>query len=472
MLTNSYVDYAFVQFYNNPCSVDGTFNWDTWADYAANKSPNKNIKIFLGLPGSQSSAGSGYIDLSSIKSAVNGDIAAKNTNFGGVMLWDASSSYGNDGFVSGVAEILGSCKSSDSSDSSFSVTTEPKTSSLKTLLSSSSVVSSFFQYSSAITMSSSYSKSSTTESDVYITTTIVQSASKSIGTSSSKATLTSSASSSSSTSSDSDVYITTTVLQSAFETSISSTSTSDSDVYITTTVLQSPPNTASFKTTSSTSTSDSAVYITTTVFQSDSISAETSSSKTTISSTTNSDPAIYITTTVFQSVSNNGPTASSEDEDVTITTSVFPSSSSTTDSQVSVYITTTVMQSADNGDTNITITEILIPATADPTVVPYTPSMPNDISTLLTIYTSTTSADKAKATDADSTSTSDASFTSSSSEFGHTDCSSLSGKAKAQCLNKNYDAGLYNGSEDSCESGEVSCSPEGDFAVCNHGTWL
>ncbi|GMF03032.1 unnamed protein product [Ambrosiozyma monospora] len=49
MLSNAYVDYAFIQFYNNPCAVDATFNWDTWADYAANTSPNKNIKLFLVL---------------------------------------------------------------------------------------------------------------------------------------------------------------------------------------------------------------------------------------------------------------------------------------------------------------------------------------------------------------------------------------------------------------------------------------
>ncbi|GMF06222.1 unnamed protein product [Ambrosiozyma monospora] len=38
-------------------------------------------------------------------------------------------------------------------------------------------------------------------------------------------------------------------------------------------------------------------------------------------------------------------------------------------------------------------------------------------------------------------------------------------------MNKNYDAGLFNGSADSCQSGEIACSPEGEFAVCNEGSW-
>ncbi|GMF00758.1 unnamed protein product [Ambrosiozyma monospora] len=61
---------------------------------------------------------------------------------------------------------------------------------------------------------------------------------------------------------------------------------------------------------------------------------------------------------------------------------------------------------------------------------------------------------------------------SSNFESEYTDCSPLSGKAQAQCLNKNYGAGLYNGSADSCEAGEISCSPEGDFAICNQGSWV
>lgn len=94
-LANSYIDFAFVQFYNNPCGVDrgSGFNWDTWKDYATNISPNKNIKIYLGIPASSTAAGSGYssvADISTILSNIGSD-----ANFGGVMMWDASQAFGN-----------------------------------------------------------------------------------------------------------------------------------------------------------------------------------------------------------------------------------------------------------------------------------------------------------------------------------------------------------------------------------------
>lgn len=79
------LDFAFIQFYNNYCSIDKQFNWDTWSQYAS----GKNIKLYLGVPGSASSAGSGYVDASTIASTIaqiQGDSA-----FGGVSVWDISS---------------------------------------------------------------------------------------------------------------------------------------------------------------------------------------------------------------------------------------------------------------------------------------------------------------------------------------------------------------------------------------------
>ncbi|CDH11871.1 related to Endochitinase [Zygosaccharomyces bailii ISA1307] len=61
LLDEADIDFAFIQFYNNYCSISGQFNWDTWTQYAQNTSPNKNIKLFLGLPGSSTAAGSGYV---------------------------------------------------------------------------------------------------------------------------------------------------------------------------------------------------------------------------------------------------------------------------------------------------------------------------------------------------------------------------------------------------------------------------
>lgn len=118
LLGNAEVDFAFIQFYNNYCSVDKQFNWDTWQKFAENSSPNKDIKLFLGLPGSSSAAGSGYIsDMSTLKSTIS-DISG-DSNFGGVSLWDASQAFDNkvDGqsYISGIKDALGSGSQSGSS---------------------------------------------------------------------------------------------------------------------------------------------------------------------------------------------------------------------------------------------------------------------------------------------------------------------------------------------------------------------
>lgn len=93
------LDFAFIQFYNNYCSLDKQFNWDTWSQYAS----GKNIKLYLGLPGSSSSAGSGFVGISTVQKAlasISGDSC-----FGGISLWDVSSAE-NDGFLDQVAEAL------------------------------------------------------------------------------------------------------------------------------------------------------------------------------------------------------------------------------------------------------------------------------------------------------------------------------------------------------------------------------
>lgn len=115
------VDFAFIQFYNNYCALGSNFNWDTWQTFASGTSPNKNIKLFLGLPGAQSSAGSGYVTPDTVKQYV--DQIKSTENFGGIMLWDASSGFGNvvDGtpFVKQMKRIV----SGSSSDSGKAVTT-------------------------------------------------------------------------------------------------------------------------------------------------------------------------------------------------------------------------------------------------------------------------------------------------------------------------------------------------------------
>lgn len=94
ILAETQIDFAFIQFYNNYCGLGDNFNWDTWQKFAEQDSPNKDIKLFVGLPGAPSSAGSGYADLDKVKKSVGSDIL-NNKNFGGFMLWDASSGASN-----------------------------------------------------------------------------------------------------------------------------------------------------------------------------------------------------------------------------------------------------------------------------------------------------------------------------------------------------------------------------------------
>ena len=94
MLSNSDVDFAFIQFYNNWNNVMQNFNWDTWLDYANNVSPNKDIKLFIGLPGSPTAAGSGYVsDLGLLSQRVQ-EVQGLG-HFGGFSVWDASQAFSN-----------------------------------------------------------------------------------------------------------------------------------------------------------------------------------------------------------------------------------------------------------------------------------------------------------------------------------------------------------------------------------------
>ncbi|CUM65542.1 uncharacterized protein PRCAT00003188001 [Priceomyces carsonii] len=92
LMANSKLDFAFIQFYNNYCALGSSFNYDTWADYAKS-APNSNIKLFVGLPASSLSAGSGYNDASTVADYV--DKFQNDAHFGGFSLWDASSAWAN-----------------------------------------------------------------------------------------------------------------------------------------------------------------------------------------------------------------------------------------------------------------------------------------------------------------------------------------------------------------------------------------
>lgn len=94
-LAGADIDFAYVQFYNNYCGVNnpGQFNFDTWDNFAKTVSPNKNIKIYLGVPAAVSAASTGYIDGATLKSYV--DKVKQYSSFGGIMMWDASQAFIN-----------------------------------------------------------------------------------------------------------------------------------------------------------------------------------------------------------------------------------------------------------------------------------------------------------------------------------------------------------------------------------------
>lgn len=112
-----YFDAIWVQFYNNYCGVNhftagstvqNDFNFASWDTWANTISRNKDVKVFLGIPGGSTAAGSGYVPASTIASIVQYIVKKGYKSFGGVMVWDASEVYANDGFMTSIASCLGS----------------------------------------------------------------------------------------------------------------------------------------------------------------------------------------------------------------------------------------------------------------------------------------------------------------------------------------------------------------------------
>ncbi|KAK3389798.1 glycoside hydrolase family 18 protein [Podospora didyma] len=106
-------DFVSVQFYNNYCGVtsfvpgaatQNNFNfatWDTWAK----GSRNPAVKVLLGIPGSPTAAGSGYVSGSQLASVIA--YSKQFSSFGGVMVWDVSQVWANAGFLDSVVSALG-----------------------------------------------------------------------------------------------------------------------------------------------------------------------------------------------------------------------------------------------------------------------------------------------------------------------------------------------------------------------------
>lgn len=174
-----YFDAIWVQFYNNYCGVNyfttgsttqADFNFDSWDTWATTISLNPDVKVFLGIPGGSTAAGTGYESASTITSIVDFIVEEGYTSFGGIMMWDASQVYANDGFLSSIASGLGSSSTSTTTSvktkSSATSTTSTSTTSKATTLSESTTT-------TASTASSISSGSTSTTDTVKTTTTTV-----------------------------------------------------------------------------------------------------------------------------------------------------------------------------------------------------------------------------------------------------------------------------------------------------------
>jgi hypothetical protein len=127
-------DAVNVQFYNNYCSTtSSSFNFETWDTWAKETSPNSNVKILLGVPGSNAAAGSGYVSYGALEPIIQ-ELYSTYSSFGGVTLWDASASYENKdvlpNYQAAVASLVHGLLDGD--DETTTSTTKKSTESTKT----------------------------------------------------------------------------------------------------------------------------------------------------------------------------------------------------------------------------------------------------------------------------------------------------------------------------------------------------
>ncbi|KAF2272989.1 glycoside hydrolase [Westerdykella ornata] len=111
LMQEAQLDMVFVQFYNNWCGVHNyvpgspnPFNFHQWDTWARTASKNKNVKIFVGVPGNTGAAGRGYVPAPRLAPIIQE--FRKKDAFGGVMIWDASQAYTNGDFLEAVKGAL------------------------------------------------------------------------------------------------------------------------------------------------------------------------------------------------------------------------------------------------------------------------------------------------------------------------------------------------------------------------------
>ncbi|GMM34889.1 chitinase [Saccharomycopsis crataegensis] len=336
VMTSAEIDFAFIQFYNNYCQLGGSyFNYDTWEEWAKSSAYNKDIKLYLGVPGSYSAASSGYTDISTLKSAI--ESVSCSSNFGGVSVWDASQAdanevsggtwaayvrdvLDNDICASGVNSSIPSTSSSSAS-ASFSTT-------LSTIMFSSSASSSFVTTITPTVISSSV-----------ITTTIepISSSAKLLSTTTVNPAAYSSLNAPDSLSTSYSTYYSTSTSYSTFTSTFTSTSVS------TTYVAYSPSSNASIPTPTSMA-FDVAVFANSTASKSTANITSYSTSYSTHYSTLTS----YSTSTstfISTSISTTYIASSTEVDTETSSSSSSPASSTTTSSTSSSTASSTINSS-------------------------------------------------------------------------------------------------------------------------------
>ncbi|OQE35419.1 hypothetical protein PENCOP_c013G06180 [Penicillium coprophilum] len=142
-----YIDAIWVQFYNNYCGVNGfstdssssKYNFEEWDNWAKTVSKNKDVKVIIGVPAFTTAASTGYIPAAQLDKVIQ--YTKKFESLGGVMMWDATQAYANDGFIKDVRKSLGPANDSGSSSPdpvSTSASTSTSTDSAKTTMLSSS----------------------------------------------------------------------------------------------------------------------------------------------------------------------------------------------------------------------------------------------------------------------------------------------------------------------------------------------
>ncbi|KGQ80478.1 chitinase 3 [Candida albicans P94015] len=316
LLKQSEIDFVFIQFYNNYCNLgSSSFNWDTWLDYAETDSPNKNIKLFVGVPASSRAAGSGYNDPSAVSQYLTSDIL-NSKYFGGISMWDVSAGWSNTNsngnFVENMKAIVKKASPGEETTSSSTTTTTTTTS---TTISSSSS-------SSKTSKTSKTSTTSTTSSSISSTTSSTTSSTSSSSTSSS----TSSTTSSSTTSSQISTTSTAPTSSTSLSSSTISTSASTSDTTSVTSSETTPVVTPSSSSSAITIPGDST---TTGISKSSSTKPATSTTSALSSSTTTvatiPDDKEIINTPTDTETTSKPPAIITESDATTITQNLTPS---------------------------------------------------------------------------------------------------------------------------------------------------